>query len=76
VRVFQAVQGVLLGLADVFEEAAHIGGRQFPGMAFVVEEDEAARPVGEAFAGAVLAEACAGDLTDQVEQARCLRRGC
>jgi hypothetical protein len=44
---------------------------------FVVKEDEAARPVGVAVGGAVLAEVVAGDLADEVEEARRLgRRRC
>jgi hypothetical protein len=43
-------------------------------MAFVVEEDESASPVGEEVGGAVLAEMVAGERADEVEQARRLRR--
>ena len=44
-------------------------------MAFAVEQDQEARPVGAALAGAVLTEARQRDLADEVEQARGLRSG-
>jgi hypothetical protein len=54
VGFFQPIERILLGLGDVLEEAADVAGRKITGVAFVVEQDEAARPVGAAFARAVL----------------------
>lgn len=48
VGLFQAVQGVRFGLADVVEGAADVAGREVARVALVVEEDQAAGPVGEA----------------------------
>ena len=39
-------------------------------MAFVVKENQAARPVGVAFARPVLAEVRPGDLADELEESR------
>ncbi len=78
VGFFQTGQGVLLGLGHVFQEAAHVSVRKVAGMPFFVEENQRARPVSEAFAGNILAEAHSGDLADEVEKRRRLgrRRGC
>jgi hypothetical protein len=73
VGFFQTEQGILLGLGNVLQEAAHVTVRKVAGVPFIVEENQAARPVGAAFAGTVLAEACSGHLADEVEQRR-LRR--
>jgi hypothetical protein len=75
VGLFQAVEGIGLGLGDVGEEAADVAGGQVARVALVGEEDEAAGPVGEALAGPVLAEARLRHLTDEVEQFRRLGRG-
>jgi hypothetical protein len=74
VGFFQAIQRRLFGVGDVFEEAAHGAQVEVAGMAFVVEEDEAAGPVGVALGGAVLAQARVGDLTNDLKQARRLGR--
>jgi hypothetical protein len=57
VCLLQAGEGILLGLGDVFEEAADVAGGQVTRVALAVEQDEAARPVGVPFAGALLAVA-------------------
>src|SRR5262249_19775792 len=69
VRLFQAGERVLFGVGEVFEEAADVAGRKVAGVALAVEQDQAARPVGVAFAGAGLAETALGDLPNEVEQA-------
>ena len=74
VSFFQAGEGILLRLGDVLEEASDITGLEVVRMALVVKENQTARPVGMAFAGAVLAEAVESDLADEVEQARRLGR--
>ena len=74
VGFFQGVQGIGFGVGDMLEEAADVAGRQVAGVAFAVEQDQAARPVGVALAGAVLAEARLRNLLDEVEEARRLRR--
>ena len=70
VCLFEAVEGIFLGVGDVFEESAHVAGRQLAWMAFVVKENEPASPVGLAFRGSVLAKACERDLADEIEEAR------
>jgi hypothetical protein len=70
VRLFEAVEGIFLGVGDVFEESAHVAGRQLAWMAFIVKENEPASPVGVAFCGSVLVKACERDLADEVEEAR------
>jgi hypothetical protein len=42
VGLFEDVQGILLGLGDLLEEAAHVAGREVPRVAFAVEQDESA----------------------------------
>jgi len=74
VGLFQAGQGVLFGVRDMLEEAANIGGEEVAGVAFVVEEDEAVRPVGVAFPRPRLAETLEGDLSNEVEETGRLRR--
>ncbi len=68
VGFFQTGQSILLGLGNVLQEAAHITVRKVARMPFGVEENQTARPVGEAFAGTVLAEARSGGLADEVEK--------
>jgi hypothetical protein len=76
VRLFQGVEWVLLGLGDVVEETADGAEVEVTGVALVVEEDEAACPVGVALGGAILAKAVEGDMADKVEQSwRLGRRG-
>ncbi len=57
-------------MGDVVEEAADIGSGEVARMAFVVEKDESARPVGEALARAVLAEVLPGGEAELIQQAR------
>jgi hypothetical protein len=71
----EAVERILLGVGDVLEEAADITWLEFAGMAFVMEQDQGAGPVGVAFRGAVLAETLAGELTDEIQKPRGLRGG-
>ena len=70
VGLVEAGQRVFFRLGDVLEEPADVGSREVAGMAFVVKEDQTAGPVGEALAGAVLAEAELGGAADEVEKAR------
>ena len=65
---------VVVYIGDVFEESADVAETEVARMAFVVKEDQAARPVGAAITGAVLTEALPGHLADEVEKAR-RRRG-
>jgi hypothetical protein len=71
---FQGVERVLFRLGDVFEEAADISGRKVPGVAFGVEQDQAACPASVAFPGTVLGKARPRDLADEVEEPRRLIR--
>jgi hypothetical protein len=68
VRFVEAVQGIRFGLGDVLQEAADVAGLEVAGVALVVEQDQAQRPVGEAFPGPVLAEVRLRDLADEVEE--------
>ena len=63
-------QRVITRVGRAFEESADVGEVEVVGVACFVEEDEAAGPVGVGFGVAVLAEALAGGLADEVEQAR------
>jgi hypothetical protein len=74
VGLFEAGEGVLFGVGEVFEESADVGEGEVAGVAFVVEEDESANPEGEAIAGPVLAETSQGGLADEVEETGWLRR--
>ena len=65
-----AVQRLLFGVGDLFEKAVHVAGGEIARAAFVVKEDEAARPVGEAIALAVRTEVLPGDVAKEIEQAR------
>jgi hypothetical protein len=68
-------QWIALGVDDMFEEMRYLGKAHLAGMAFVVKQNQPARPLGMAFTRAVLAKAVMGDLADEVEQARGLGRG-
>lgn len=70
VSFVQAGQRVFFGVGDVFEKSADVAGGKIARVAFVVKEHETERPVGAAFAGAVLTEALARHVADEVEQAR------
>ncbi len=71
----EAVDGVLVGVGDVVEETVDVTGLEVAGMAFVVEQDQGAGPVDMAFRGPILAEPVAGELTDEVKEARRLGGG-
>ena len=73
--LLQAGERVFFRLGDVLQEAADVAGRKLAGVPFVVEQDQAARPIGTAVAWAGLAEAGLSDLPDEVEQAGWLGRG-
>jgi len=70
VSLFQAIESILLGMGDVFEEPADITQRQLAGMASVVKENEAARPSSVAFSRPGLAKPSQRDLTDEIEETR------
>jgi hypothetical protein len=70
VRFGQLVEGVLLGVGDVLEEAVDVPGLEFAGVALVVEQDKGADPAGVAFRRPVLPETIAGELTNEVQKAR------
>ena len=72
--MLQAAGCARAGLGEVPKGSADVAGRKVAGVAFAVEEDQATRPVSVALAGAILAEACPGDLADEVEQPWRLRR--
>jgi hypothetical protein len=79
----ESTERVFLGLGEMLKETSDLGQAHVPGMAFVVKEDEASRPVGEALSGLGSAEVVEGGLTQLVEKARRLRhtgarigRGC
>jgi hypothetical protein len=71
----QAGQGILFGLGNVLQEAAYVPGGKIAGVALVVEQHQAARPVGTAVPRAGLAEAGLSHLPDEVEQTGRLGRG-
>jgi hypothetical protein len=75
VGLFQAGQGILLGLGEVFEEAADVAGRQVAGVALVVEEDEPTHPFDILLDRLGPAEVGERRLAKLIEQARRLRRG-
>jgi hypothetical protein len=72
-RLLLGAGGDVLVDRQVSEERFDLGRSHVAGVALVVEEDEGARPAGVAFPGPVLAEALAGDLANEVEEARGLR---
>jgi hypothetical protein len=70
VGLFEGGEGVtFFGACDVLEELADFAGLEVTGMAFIVEEDEAAGPVGDEVGWTLLAEVIAGEGADEVEQA-------
>jgi hypothetical protein len=71
----RAAEGLLFGLGDVLQDAADVAGRQAAGVAFVVEQHQPAGPMLIACSGAILTEARARDLADEVEEPKRRRRG-
>jgi hypothetical protein len=70
VGCFQAAQRLLFGLGDVLQEAAEVAEVAVARMAFVVEQNQAACPVGAVFSRSIVAEACLRHLADEVEETR------